>query len=218
MVLIAHNELGHEPIEGKDYDGKTKRACPLYPGMTCREHCDASVDVDVARIPGLTKVPFIELCPNSWLVPPVGEPERIPEEEQFSAAKVTKRIQAMRKTLGPSLSREKYGQILNAFGQVESALEEDAWQKALQGLVGIETFVKTPHDALKALINQRLESIEEQVRWQYEDAITVGRKDTTPMSERLATVKKLIEAVNAAVYGKTLPVLAEMRAWVKERA
>jgi hypothetical protein len=218
VVLIAHNELGHDSVEEKGYDGKTRRACPLYPGMTCREHCDASVDVDVAREEGLTKVPFIELCPNSWLVPPVGKPEQIPEEEQFSAAKVQKRIEVMRKAHGPAQTREVYRQILNAFGQADAALDEEAWKKSLQALVGIEGFVKKPHAALKALVDQRMASIEEQVRWEYEDAIDVGRNDTTLMSERIATLNKLIEAVDLKVYGKAVPVLAEMRAWVKDHA
>ena len=108
VVLIAHNELGHDSVEEKDYDGKKRRACPLYPGMTCREHLDASVDIDVARGEGLVKIPFIELCPNSWLVPPVGKPEQIPEEDQFTVKKVQARIETMQEASGPSLTRAQY--------------------------------------------------------------------------------------------------------------
>ena len=55
IVLVSHNERGHEPIEEKGYDGKVVRACPLYPGMTCREHCDVAVDTDAPRDPDLVK-------------------------------------------------------------------------------------------------------------------------------------------------------------------
>jgi len=183
--------------------------------MTCQEHCDASVDIDLARGEGLIKIPFIELCPNTWLVVPDGEPERIPEEDQFTVEKVEARIKAMRKTLGAALSHERYVQIRNAFGQADRAFDEDAWQKALQALAGIESLVPAPHASLKRLIDTRLEDLEEQVRWEYEDATTVGRRDKTPMGERLAAVRKLIERVDVRVYGKDLPLLAEMRAWVQ---
>ena len=212
-----HNERGHDAIDEKGYDGKPTRACPLYPGLTCRDHCDAAVDVDAPRDEFLTKVPFIELCPNSWLVPPKGAPVQISEEEQFAAKKVQGQIEKMQKTLGASLSAKVHREIVNALGLFESAVEDEDYAKAVRALAGIETLVKKPHKALQGLVDIRLQELEDEVRWQYEDAIQVGAKDDTPMSERVATVKKFVAALSTPVYGKNAPVLKDMQAWLKDR-
>ena len=39
---IQTSDLGLTPSN----DGKVVRKCPLYPGMTCREHCDVAVDAE----------------------------------------------------------------------------------------------------------------------------------------------------------------------------
>ena len=205
VVLIVHNERGHDAVEEKGYDGKTVPMCPLYPGMTCRDHCDAAVDVDAPRDENITKVPFIELCPNSWLVPPQGEPVQISEEDQFVAKKVQGEIEKMRKSLGSTLEAKVYREIVNAFAFFESAVEDEAYEKAVRALAGVETLAKKPHKALMALVEQRLEELEDELRWQFEDAIEVGAKDDTPMSERVATVKSYVKALDVAVYGKHAP-------------
>ena len=60
MILIAHNEMGHDEEEVKGEDGETVSMCSLYPGMTCRQHVDISVEVDNSREEVLPKVEFVE--------------------------------------------------------------------------------------------------------------------------------------------------------------
>lgn len=215
---MAHNELGHEPVEAEDYDGKTVRNCPLYPGMTCREHCDVAVDADAARDPELIKVPFIELHPNSWLVPPIGEVEQISEDDQFVAKKVQAAIAALQKKLGPALDVDTYGKIRALLVQAETAGDDDEWRRALQALAGIEKLAPKPSASLRTLITARLESVLESVQFAYEDAIQVGARDDTPMKERIATVEGLVAAVDVAIYGQRPPLLATMRAWLARQA
>ncbi len=212
--MIAHNELGHDPVDGKDYDGKPVRMCPLYPGMTCRDHTDAAVDIDTAKGEGLTRVPFIELCPNSWLVPPVGEPVRIPEAEQFVAGKVEASVKKLQKTLGPSLAKTVVGQVKNALGAADKAIDDEAWTKSLEALAGIAAHVKKPHKALEGLIGSRLEAVAEQVEWAFEDA----RDGDEPIAERMDVVAKLIKALDVSVYGKEPKPRAAMQAWLKKQA
>lgn len=218
VTLVAHNELGHDPIEQTGYDGETVRNCPLYPGMTCREHCDAAVDIDVAREEGLTKVPFIELCPNSWLVPPAGAPEQIAEEDQFVATKVQAAVEVMQKRLGPSLGVQAYRKIRGLVEQAEAAGDDEEWRKALEALATIETLAPKPPKSLQALIAGRIQTIEESVQYAFEDATTVGVRDATPESERIEAVRDLVRAVDVAVYGRKPAVLEPMRAWLAAQA
>jgi len=216
-VFIVHNERGHDPVEEKGYDGKKVRNCPLYPGMTCRDHCDAAVDVDAPRDEALTKVPFIELCPNSWLVPPHGEPVQIAEADQFVAKKVEKDIAAMQEKLGSSLEAKVYREVENAFRSFDAAIEEEAYGKAVRALAAIEAVVKKPHAALQKFVDGHLEELEDEVRWQFEDAVEVGANDDTPMKERVAAVEAYVKALDTAVYGKRLPSLEAMKAWLKKQ-
>jgi hypothetical protein len=217
VVLIAHNELGHDDAASKTKTGEQADGCPLYPGMTCREHCDAAVDIDTARGEGLTQVPFIELCPNSWLVPPSGEPERIAEEDQFVAGKVEAQVEKMQKRLGDSLSRARFPQIRSALEQSAARMDEEDWRGALEALRGIAALAKDPPPSLRNLIGARLAVIDEEVRFAFEDAIEVGQRDDTPMSERIETVGTLVKAVDRPVFGDKLPVLPAMQAWLKQR-
>ncbi|MDF1701757.1 MAG: hypothetical protein P1V36_11430 [Planctomycetota bacterium] len=211
---MAHNELGHDAVKVKDYDGKVVTECPLYPGTTCRDHVDAAVDVDSTRDENLVAVPFIELCPNSWLVPPTGAPVRIAESDQFSPAKIKAQVKALRKDWGPVLPVATFGQIVNALGQAEAATDEDAWGKALQALAGVARFAPKPHAALKALVAARMAQIDEPVGWALEE-IDEGSE---PLVERRKAMQALRKQVDVAVYEKRLPALKAIDAWLGEHA
>ncbi len=210
MVLIPHNELGHDPIEVKGYDGKPEAQCPLYPGITCRDHVNAAVDIESTRDEDLVTVPFLELCPNSWLVPPVGEPIRIAEADQFSPQKIQKQVKPLRKQWGAILSREVCAEVRNALQAAEAAADDDAWGKALQTLHGIAKHVPEPHAALKALVAKRMAAIDEPVVWAIEE-IVEGKE---PLAERRKAMQALRARVDVAVYGKTLPALKTLDAWL----
>ncbi len=185
--------------------------CPLYRGLTCREHVDAAVDIESTRDEDLTPVPFIKLCPNSWLVPPTGAAERIPEDEQFSVGKVEARVKKMQASLGARQGPKVYGQVKNALGQADQAIEDEAWNRALQALAGVAAHVKKPHVALRHLIDARLAEIEEQVGWAFEDA----QEGEGPLADRKAAVRVLVEALDVRVYGAEPKPRAAMRAWLQ---
>ena len=79
VVLVSHNELGHEELEVEE-DGKTIKKCPLYPGLTCRQHLDIAVATDNSRDETLPVIPFVRLHPNSFLVLPTDKVEAIAEK------------------------------------------------------------------------------------------------------------------------------------------
>ncbi len=182
--------------------------------MTCREHVDAAVDIETDRDEDLVQVPFIELCPNSWLVPPTGAPVRIAEADQFVAGKIEAQVVKLQKAHGPSLSKETYGQVVNALQQADAGIEDEAWTQALRALAGLATHVKKPHKALTALVAARLEQIEEQVGWVFEDA----QEGDEPLAERTGIVAGLVKALDVAVYGAQPKLRATMQAWLKTQA
>ena len=217
-MLIVHNERGHDSIEAKGYDGEPVFNCTLYPGLTCQQHCDAAVDVDGPRDEFLVKVPFITLCPNSWLVPPVGEPVQIEEEHQFVVAKVKNAVTGMQKTLGETVSKQTYEQVKNAVSAFDSALEDDEFSKALQALANVEGLVKKPHAALRTLVTNRLAELDDPVRWAFEDFAEPGSKDETPLATRVAGVRSLVKTVDVSIYGASIPSLQAMKAWLDKQA
>ena len=180
--------------------------------MTCREHCDASVDLESTRDEALVPVPFIKLCPNSWLVPPTGDPIRISEADQFSPAKIRTQVDALRKTLGATVTSAHADQVKNALGQAEAATDDDAWGKALQALAGLATFVPKPHAALQALVATRLAQINEPVVWALEEL----DEGDEPLAQRRTGIQALLKRVDVAVFGKRLPVVETLKAWLKK--
>jgi hypothetical protein len=210
-VLIAHNQLGHDPVRTKDAQGHEVERCPLYPGMTCQDHVDAMVDIGDTRDDALVPIPFIQLCPNSWLVPPTGKPVRIPEEDQFVAAKVRKRVEALQKTLGPAVPARAAGAVGAILARADEALEADRWGDALHALAGVSEQVPEPPKGIRWLVQRRMADLDERVGWAFEDL----RDGKGPRAKRVAAVKALLASVDVSVLGHELPALARLRAWLK---
>lgn len=215
--MIVHNELGHEEREGIDAYGEERRLCTLYPGMSCREHVDAAVDVDNAREDELIRVPFIELCPNSWFVLPTGDVQAIAEEEQFVPGKVQAHGARLQKELGTALDRAAFERLSAALRRGDEALDEERHAEALAAWAGCQQTVREPHAALKSLIATRKAAVDEAVTFEFEDLSEPGPRDQRPLGERLEAVRALVEQVQLPIYGEHLPVRGRMLKWLAER-
>jgi hypothetical protein len=213
IVLVAHNELGHEPEEVEGEDGEVVARCPLYPGVTCREHLNIAVDIDIARQEDLPKVPFIELHPNSWLVLPTAEVRPIPEEDQFVVKEIRKRVADVQEELGAALSPAQYRKIADIFHAASTAYDEEQWALALQRLAKIADVVYEPAAPLRGLVEARLAALDEDVLFAFED---IAEDDDRPLEERVIAVRVLWKAVDVDVLGKRLAACDAMEAWLKE--
>lgn len=210
-LLVAHNELGHEETRETDSYGEEARRCSLYPGLSCRDHLDAAVDVDVARDEELVKVPFVELCPNTWLVSPTGEVSQLTEEEQFSPAKVRSRVEALQKTLGKPLSPDAFPRMQDLLAKSDAAAEEERWKDALTHLSSLLAPVKEPHAALLALVRARLEDVDGDAVYDFEDL----RDDPKlPVAEKRARLATLRDALDVEVLGARVATHAAIQAWL----
>jgi hypothetical protein len=211
VVVVPHNELGHEPIEVEGPDGEVVERCPLYPGLTCREHLNLAVDVDVARGEDLIKVPFLELHPNSWLVLPTGTVEPIAEADQFVASKIEAQAAAAQKALGPALPRKAFEPVRALLEAAQTALDDGAPGAALGSLAKVAGVVEEPAPPLVSLLDARLAAIEEDVAWRFEQLLEDEEKDD---AGRRADVEYLLKSVSTPVFGKTLPSVARMKEWL----
>lgn len=214
VVLVVHNELGHEEREGLDAYGRPARLCTLYPGLSCRQHLDAAVDVDNAREDGLVQVPFVELCPNTWFVLPTGTVEAVPEEEQFVAGKVEAQGRALQKGLGAALGRAEFERLDAALRRGDEALDQDRPGEALAAWAGCEKVLAPPHAALLALVEERLAAAEEAVGYAFEDLAEPGPRDPRSLEERIRAAEGLYAATATAVYGRLLPVRERIATWL----
>ena len=219
VVLIAHNEMGHESEEATDSYGEAVEQCPLYPGMTCREHVNAAVDIDNARGEGLVKVPFIELCPNTWLVAPTGEVRQVSEQDQFVVAKIKKAVETLQEELGAPLSADAFAKGREIFLRADKALDDEAYGETLRHLARVAGLHGGPDPSmldlsrsLRTLVQVRLDRVEEEVRWLYED---LTEADGPVDAARRDAMQKLLETVDVKVLDFHLPVRGEIRAWLE---
>ena len=198
VLLVAHNERGHEEKAETDSYGKPVKRCSLYPGLACGDHVDAAVDIDTAREDGLIKVPFIELCPNTWLVAPTGEVTQVTEEEQFVAGKVRERVEALQKTLGASVAGKAYATLEDSAVKADEAIEASRYREALAHLATLGKAVKEPHASLKTFVGDRLASIDKYVTYDFEEARDNAK---LPAAEKRTQITQLLEIVDVEVLG-----------------
>ena len=211
VLLMAHNELGHAEARETDVEGNEVRRCSLYPGLACRDHLDAAVDIDTARADDLVKVPFLELCPNTWLVAPTGVVTQVTEEEQFDPAKVRERVEALQKELGKALPLKALPELVSLLEKAEANLDEKKWREGLGGLAALAAMAKEPHASLKALITGHFDEAEEDVRFDFEDLRDDKKLAAPAKRERIAA---LLASIDVKVLGAHLPVRAAMETWL----
>ena len=210
MVLIAHNELGHDTEEVENATGDDARRCPLYPGMTCRDHLNVAVDIDTARDEDLVLIPFIELCPNTWLVRPDREVIRIEEKDQFVPKAIRTQVAAIQKELGPPLTEARYVELRDLLLRGDAALDEESWRLALQSWAGVLAVEKEPHAALRALLESRLTLLDEDVALIAEDLTDLD----APTPAQVAQARTLQKAIDVPVLGRRVPTWDALELWL----
>jgi hypothetical protein len=212
VAFVAHNEMLHDQAEAAGPDGEKRKLCSLYPGLRCRDHVDAAVDIEHARGEGLVKIPFVELCPNTWLVSPTGEVSQVKEEEQFVASKVRARVEALQKTLGEAVPPKGFATLKYALALADEAIDAGRRKEALGHLVALTVLApKTPHASLVALIKERLARVEEDVLYDFEEARDDKKLSVEAKRERITALRA---SVDVDVLGAKVPSHAAMTAWL----
>lgn len=211
VLFVAHNELGHEEKKETGPDGKEVKRCTLYPGLACDDHVGAAVDIDNARGDGMVKVPFLELCPNTWLVLPTGEVKQVSEEDQFVASKTREQVEKAQKDLGASLPAKRFAELQASVVAADEAIDKDLHREALTHLAALGKAVPKPHAALRDLVAERLATVEKHVTWAFEE---VRDDEKATAAEKRERVGKLLATVDVEVLGARPDCHGVLKAWL----
>src|SRR5688572_22242494 len=214
VMLVAHNERGHEEKSETDSYGKAVKRCTLYPGLSCSEHLDVAVDIDTARADGLVKVPFLELCPNTWLVSPTGEVTQVSEEDQFLPGKTREQVEGLQKTLGAAVPTKRYAALRERATSADLAIAASRYNEALAHLAALGAALSKPHAALEEFVKARVASIDTYVTSDFECLRDDAKLAAATKRER---VGKLLAVVDVEVLGARPPCHATMKAWLEAK-
>jgi hypothetical protein len=197
-------------VEVENEKGEIERRCPLYPGMTCRQHLGAAVDIDNARGDDLVKVPFLELHPNTWLVLPDRKVVRVEEKDQFVAKAIRKQVKEIQKELGDPLPPKLYEPVRALVKKGDAALEEEAYRDALEAWAALERRVGDEmHAPMKALLEQRLAALAEDAMIYAEDFL---ESEDEPSAEDVAEARALLTSLDVKVLGRYVPARDALKA------
>jgi hypothetical protein len=210
VVLVGHNDMGHEPVEEEGEDGTPREVCPLYPGLTCRQHRDLVVDLNNSRFEELPRVEFVSLQPNSWLVSPRLEVRRIVEEDQFTAGKIEAAAEALQKELGAPLPLARHRKMKAHLEAAESAGAKRDWKAAVAALAAFAKDAADVPEPLALLLPDAVAMLNVKV----EEAFLVLRDGAEDAATRTKAVKALRAAASGRIGTETLPVLADVDAWL----
>lgn len=211
VLLVTHDEREHaETTEPGPYDKPVKR-CSLYAGLSCAEHVDTAVEVDTARGDDLVKVPFVELCPNTWLVLPTGAVKPVGEEIQFVVGKIREQVAAAQKELGAAVPTKQYATLQESADAADAAIDAGRWAEALPHLAALGKALAKPHAALKQFLEARIASVDTHVTWEFEEARDDAKLAAATKRERIAA---LLAAVDVEVLGARPPCHAALKAWL----
>ena len=207
VVVVGHNDTGHDATV-EDAKGKKVAGCPLYPGLQCKEHQDIMGQV-INPAEGLPKIDMPNGVPNSWLIAPDGTVEAIPGADQQSADKVKELAEAMQKTAGKVMTWKNYEKINTGFDSGAKAVEAGDFKVAIGHYAALDKqAAKLPGVAKR--LKERVAELNAKVVEAFE-----ALKAEEDAAKRDKEMKALRAKVAAKIGTATLPVLADIDAWLK---
>ena len=209
LVVVGHSEENH-PTEYEDDKGKKQPGCPLYHGMTCEEHRAIAREC-MSPAEGIPPVKNTGRMPNTWLVSPSGEVTAFEPADQQSAGKIEEIITTAQKEAGKHLTWKKYSKYRESFDAIDAALGEDKLKDALKALKKVEKDTKKLPDGMKAEVDKRVEALNAKAVEAF-DAL----KEGDDVAAALKAANKLKNDVGARLKRGYLPVVEDIKAWLKE--
>ena len=209
VVVIGHTQEDH-PTEYEDAKGKMQPGCPLYKGMSCEEH--RAIPRECMSPPeGFPAVKSTNMMPNSWLVSPSGEVTQIASADQQSAGKIEEIVMESQKEAGKHLTWKKYSKHLESFEASDAALRDGKLKDAIKALMKVEKVAKKLPEGMQAEVGARVDGINAKAVEAFEE-IKAG-EDT---AAALKAANKLKNEVGARFKRGYLPVVDEIKTWIKE--
>lgn len=208
ICVVGHNDTGH-PAEIEDEKGNKTPGCPLYPGLSCKDH--QAVNQQVMNPPeGCPKIELPNGVPNSWLVAPDGTVERIESADQQSAGKVQELAEALQKKAGKAIGWKDYSKINDAFEDGAKAVESGDFKAALTAYAQVDKKAAKMPASVGERLGKQVEALNAKIAGAFE--ALKGAQDPV---QRDKDVKALKSKILTKLGGKALPVVADIDAWLK---
>ena len=219
VLAVGHNGAthgeDHKPVDQTDPKTKeTHSVCPKYFGLTCEEH--QKVHGDAHNPPeGLPKIPEAKGVPNTWIVNPAGEVTEIEGADKDNPKAITDKVTAMLKTASPKpVPYKKWQEYVKAFADADKAVEDGKLRDALAILVKVDADAKKLTKGLADKWKAKVDAVNAKAAAKFEEA-KAGSLDAAAKAK---AVKALRADVGTKVSTGSLPVVADLDAWLKDPA
>jgi len=184
--------------------------CPLYPGLTCEQH--RAIPGQCRNPPeGMPKLESTNLMPNSWFVTPDGTVEQIEASAQQVSGKIEDLVTEMEKDVGKPLKWKKYKKYLAAFQSSDTALADGKLKDAIKALQKVEKDTKKLPEGMKTEVTKRVDVLNAKA----EAAFTAIKDGADETAAKLKAAGKLKSTVGLRFKRGYLPVVDEIKAWIK---
>jgi hypothetical protein len=220
IAVVGHNgsvggKADHKPVEEVDPKTKEKReVCPSYAGITCADH--QKCKEEAGNPPdGLGKIDFPNGVPNSWMVGPDGVVERMEQKDSMVPKSAIEALTAFQKKYeAKPVPFKKYETYRKLFADHDAAVEAGKWKDALSALVKVDADGKKLSPGLAEKVKAKAGELSDKAKARLGE-IEAGDGDD---ASKLKAVKALRADVSAKLSIGNLAALADLDAWIKERA
>lgn len=211
IIVVAGQTETEHPAEIEDAKGKAVPGCSLYPGLTCEQH--KAIPGECRRpAEGLPAIEITNMMPNSWLVSPSGEVVQVESAVQQSAGKIEELVAEMQKEHGKPLTWKKYKKYQEAFELGDTALGGGKLKAAIKAFQKVEKDAKKLPEAMKEEVQKRLDAVNAKAA----EAFAGIRDGSEDLTVKLKAANKLKTEVGARFKQGYLPIVDEIKVWLKE--
>jgi hypothetical protein len=201
VVCVAHGDKGHDPAEG---------VCPLYPGLTCEQHQQASMDMTNAP-EGLPKIASPDGVPWGCLIKPDGSIHEFEKGDDRVSGKLMDVAAEVQKPFGDPLVMKKYEKIQEAFADADAAIEKGDWKAAIKAYAELEKGRKKAPAAL----TERLDAKEKDLDDRLDAAWTEIEGGSLDPAAKVKAANELLGKVKQTLGPRYVAVKVKIEAWLK---
>jgi hypothetical protein len=220
VAVVGHNgatggKEDHKPVTEKDAKTKEEReVCPVYPGLTCKEHQD--LRAAFSNPPdGWGKIGQSDGVPNHWMVGPDGLCEKVENKDAALPKSLIEVLTAFQKKYeGKPVPLKKWDAYNKSFTDAEKALADGKWKAALAAYGKVDADGKKLSKGLVEKVAAKVAELNEKVVAKFTE-VKDGADDT---ATKLKALKALRSEVGQKLSTGFLPVVADLDAWIKEAA
>ncbi len=220
VAVVGHNgavggKEDHKPATEKDPKTKEEReVCPVYPGLTCKEHQD--LRAAFSNPPdGWGKIGQSDGVPNHWMVGPDGVCEKVENKDAALPKALIEVLTAFQKKYeGKPVPLKKWDGYNKLFADGGKAVEDGKWKVALAAYAKVDADAKKLSKGLVDKLAAKAGELNEKVAAKFTELKDGSDDDAT----KLKHVKALRAEVGQKLSTGFLPAVADMDAWIKEAA